>query len=252
MPEQDSKPFGYIYCALNTINGKCYVGQTSRTIAQRWWQHCNQSGKKSLLTLAVAKYGADAFVIDELDTASSRQELNAKEVFYIKLLGARNKGFGYNLAEGGGVVYRQLSQLHKSRIGAANIGKIRGPLSEAQREKIGSAHRGVPKVVSPEAKIRMSEMLRNRVLSAETLQRMSDSHKGKVQPKETIEKRAAAHRGRKNTSETKALMSAIRIGKPLPAEHVAGIKAAWADPIKKAARVAKIKATWAAKKATQI
>ena len=250
--KSDSKPFGFIYCVTNTISGKCYVGQTSRSIELRWRQHCVTKSQSSVLSKAIRKYGEKAFLIDELDTAESRAELNAKEVFYIKLIGARKPHIGYNIAEGGGVVFRKLSESQKAKIGAANKLVKRGPLGAEQRRKIGDAHRGVPKVVSPEAKIRMAEMLRNREYSEATRLKMSESHKGKVQPKEVVEKRAAANRGRKNTDATLALMSAIRLGKALPEDHVAGIKAAWADPVKKAARVAKIKATWAAKKAAKI
>ena len=115
---------------------------------------------------------------------------------------------------------------HKAKIGAANFGKVHGPLSVAHREKIAAAQRGVPKVVSPEAKIRMAEMLRNRVLSAETIKKMSDSHKGKAQPKEAVDKRAAAHRGRKNTEETKQKMSDAAKGVAKSDAHRASLRAA--------------------------
>lgn len=219
-------PFGFIYCVTNKISGKCYVGQTTRPIEFRWRQHCSKTGSATLLGKAVLKYGKDSFSVDQLATASSREELNAKEVFFIQLMSARDRHIGYNLAEGGGVVYRVLSDLHKARIGASNKVVKRGPLSEEQRSKIGAAHKGVPKVVSPEAKIRMAEMLRNRVLSSETLRKMSESHKDKVQSKETIEKRAASHRGRKNTEETKALMSKSAKGVAKSEAHKASLRAA--------------------------
>lgn len=56
---------GYIYKIINTINGKCYIGQSiQKDIRQRWSGH-----KKSiktdkgcpLLTKAFIKYGFDNF-----------------------------------------------------------------------------------------------------------------------------------------------------------------------------------------------
>lgn len=280
--KSDSKPYGFVYCITNLVNGKKYIGQTNGTIAKRWKNHISDKTGCRLLKNAFLKYGIEAFSIATIADAACKDSLNDLEVQFIKVLNTRDRDFGYNLNVGGKsgpqhpeTIARRAAALrgrplseehraklsvshmghspseetrkkmakprlkkyppktpeqraamsaarlgkplgpksaeHRAKIGAANKGKVRGLISEETRRKISAANLGIPKVVSPEAKIRMAEMLRNREYSEETRKKMSDSHKGKVQPKELVEKRAAAHRGRKNTEETKRKMSEARL-----------------------------------------
>ena len=55
---------GYIYKITNLVNGKSYVGQTIRTIEERWKQHIKDSkGNKDdfYLHRAIRKYGKENF-----------------------------------------------------------------------------------------------------------------------------------------------------------------------------------------------
>ena len=105
---------GYIYCIENLINGKKYIGQTIRTIKQRWKQHVytsrSSNSNKYPIHLAINKYGEKNFniyllyqcsfnILDDLNEA-----LNRKEIFYIEQYDTRNKKYGYNLAVGGGII----------------------------------------------------------------------------------------------------------------------------------------------------
>lgn len=56
---------GYIYKITNTMNGKAYVGQTYRTVQERFVEHLRMARKdriryKSLLYNAIKKYGEKA------------------------------------------------------------------------------------------------------------------------------------------------------------------------------------------------
>jgi hypothetical protein len=53
-----------IYCHTNKMSGKAYVGQTKRSMMQRWAQHVHDArtghGCRAL-SAAIRKYGSDAF-----------------------------------------------------------------------------------------------------------------------------------------------------------------------------------------------
>ena len=86
---------GYIYKITNMINGRIYIGQTKRTIKERWKQHIRQA--KSCETRypfqdAIIKYGTDKFNVEEIEKISETNEselykkMDDLEVYYIKEL----------------------------------------------------------------------------------------------------------------------------------------------------------------------
>lgn len=93
-------PYGRIYCITNAVNGKQYVGKTTRTIARRFAQHIGQANGCRLLARAIRKYTADSFSILELCSADSKLELDRCEKEWIARLGTVSPK-GYNLSAGG-------------------------------------------------------------------------------------------------------------------------------------------------------
>ena len=100
---------GYIYLITNSVNGKQYVGQTMRTIRQRYSDHIRKSRynkDNQYLYTAMNKYGIDNFSIEKIEFISCRtkrellDELNQKETYYISKLNTR-KPNGYNMTDGG-------------------------------------------------------------------------------------------------------------------------------------------------------
>ena len=103
-----------IYCIHNDINGKNYVGQTVKVInrfSKTYVGHFKDydkfvNGKLSetrALYRAWKKYGLESFTVFAIDTGSCREELNEKEVYWIKTLHTCVKDpdcFGYNLTWG--------------------------------------------------------------------------------------------------------------------------------------------------------
>ena len=115
MVKEEKKPYGYIYKATNTINGKVYIGKTEKTIEKRWNGHLkearalerlreafpNEKISGSHLNNAIIKYGGGVFSLNQEDIADNIEELNEKEKYYIKEYDSMNPDKGYNMTEGG-------------------------------------------------------------------------------------------------------------------------------------------------------
>lgn len=97
---REPRPYGYIYCITNKVNGKKYVGQTIRTISKRFQSHLDSRGDCPGIKGALNKYGRESFLVEELDRAGSQEELDAKERNWILELNTLSPG-GYNLEAGG-------------------------------------------------------------------------------------------------------------------------------------------------------
>ena len=112
-----NQPFGYIYLAVNTLNGKVYIGKTEfpRNIMDRWKEHLkegrhlkklrklnpNKMFSDTHLNNAIAKYGEKVWNIKEIDVAFNSEELTRKENFWIRNYDSMNREKGYNMTEGG-------------------------------------------------------------------------------------------------------------------------------------------------------
>lgn len=93
---------GIIYKATNTLNGEVYVGATTQNIEERKQDHYQKSnsGSKIKFHEAINTYGAEAFKWEQIDTATTQDELAQKEILHIGLENAQTNG--YNADKGGG------------------------------------------------------------------------------------------------------------------------------------------------------
>jgi len=165
--------YGLIYCVTNAVNGKQYVGQTICSAARRWQFHlvaalCYFS--QGALHCAIRKYGAEAFKIEQIDSAESLEELNEKEVYHVARLGVY--GGGYNLTPGGG--QPRISEETRKKMSEAQKGRVTSvetcrKISEAQKDK----------VLSAEHRQKLSESMTKYYSLAENRRKQSESHKGK-------------------------------------------------------------------------
>lgn len=92
--------YGIVYLITNKVNGKIYVGQTTKSSSERWKQHCISTNCKKLHN-AIKKYSADCFVISEIYTSFSKEDLDNQEIYWISYFKTMDKSFGYNLKSGG-------------------------------------------------------------------------------------------------------------------------------------------------------
>jgi len=103
-----------IYCIHNEVNGKNYIGQTikvkdrfSRTYVGHFKDYDRfingEINETRALYRAWKKYGLESFTVFVIDVGSNREELNKKEIYWIKTLHTCVKDsecFGYNLTWG--------------------------------------------------------------------------------------------------------------------------------------------------------
>lgn len=91
-----------IYKWTNKINGKIYIGKTTKTLLHRTKTHVNTTNVGSTLPIhnAIRKYGKEGFNIEVIATAIDVTELNELEVRFINDYDCRVPK-GYNLKLGG-------------------------------------------------------------------------------------------------------------------------------------------------------
>lgn len=111
--------YGVIYKITNKVNGKVYIGQTTRANGfngrypykgegiervKLYHEKKKEEGVSynEYLLNSINKYGCDKFEVCEVfDFAFTQEELNIKEEIYIKLYKSTNKKYGYNFTYGG-------------------------------------------------------------------------------------------------------------------------------------------------------
>lgn len=91
-----------IYKAINTVNNEVYIGATTTSVRQRLLDHNERAnrGESGMFQDAIRTYGTNAFNWEQIDTASSIDELAQKEKQYIIEYKAKVKV--YNKDSGGG------------------------------------------------------------------------------------------------------------------------------------------------------
>lgn len=88
----------YIYKITNKINNKIYIGQTIKSIEKRFRQHISvaKQGRQNRLAKAIRKYGPENFYIEIIDTATTKEELNQKELNWMYYYNSLDPKNGYN------------------------------------------------------------------------------------------------------------------------------------------------------------
>lgn len=131
MADSDTKAFGVVYVITNHVNGKRYVGQTTKTAEWRFNKHCLNSQYKSRVNSAIQKYGRENFSVETFGQAENRKELDALEIHCIRLMQSLNPEFGYNVAPGGvGNNIRTKQAIEKA---AAKLRGRKTPLEQVER-----------------------------------------------------------------------------------------------------------------------
>jgi len=199
-----------IYCIENKLNNKKYVGITKGCMLSRFKTHkriARYKENKQHLHKAMIQDGIDNFVVYQIDTANSKEELFEKEKHWIKTLDTKNSG--YNETDGGEgtwgwkpspekqkllnerqrELWKNNSQLREDHSKRAK--KIWNNLSEEEQIKRRDRFNSL-KIGNQHAKGKTWK------LSKETKKKMSESRKGWIMPEEGRKKISAARIGENN------------------------------------------------------
>lgn len=95
-----------IYKITNTVNDKCYIGQTVKTAEARWKEHqqhaygIHENDRKKTLYKAIRKYGLENFTFEVLqDNIDDCDQLDKAEIYWIDFYNSFLHG--YNETSGG-------------------------------------------------------------------------------------------------------------------------------------------------------
>lgn len=227
----------YLYLLTNTVNGKQYVGITSRKVTKRYIEHLHAAKNgTTLIARALNKYGREAFTLQGIGEASDWSALCQAEQAAILAYNTLVP-HGYNMTLGGeGTAGLPKSPEHRAKIGNAQrgaknhqFGKV--PAHHAKMlEAIAAVRveRGDPRkgrALSEAHKQNLSKALTGKTYTEAQKLAHSKAQHGHPQSAETRDKiRAAAlaqfarqgnpMQGKKHSEETKQRMAAARRGKP--------------------------------------
>ena len=127
-----------IYKITNKINGKVYIGQTIHSLDDRWQQHI-RNAKKGVRThfySAIRKYGENNFEPEVICEATTKEEMNLLETYYIQEYNSIN--VGYNMVDGGNnnvMFIPEVNQHHKDVVRSE---ENRTKISNSMKKKIAN------------------------------------------------------------------------------------------------------------------
>lgn len=186
-----------IYKITNLIDGIIYVGQDSKNRPTYY-------GSGLLIKRAIKKFGKENFKKEILEYCNTKEELNRREIFWIKELNSKEKG--YNICGGG-----------------------QGQNSEEIKEKFSNNRKGINNIMygknhTDDVKKMISENNKGRKWTKERkeLSRnyMLNRKFSEEKNKEIFKKISEKLKGKPKSEETKRKLSLANMGKTSPRKGV--------------------------------
>lgn len=177
-----------VYCHINKINNKKYVGITSREVKKRWLNGKGYQGNHHFNN-AIKKYGWDNFEHQIIAENLTKNEAEKMEIELIKEWNLQDPKVGYNLADGGNIINDTIKKkISKTLKGHKVSSETREKISVALKNRVAD-----PKVINALVAYRKGSPL-----SKDHKRKISESEKGKVLSEETKQKLRVVAMGNKN------------------------------------------------------
>lgn len=204
-----------IYKVTYLPTGHVYVGQTKRSLTERWDQHIRKAKSIDIsdanrFQRVLKSNPIESFEVEILETCGSDHDLNEAEKRWIAFFESKDPSKGFNLTSGG----------------------QRGDLTSEARKKISTKLRG--KTKSDVQRQKLSEIGKTKTgeknsffgkhHTVETIKRISESMQGEKGPCYGRTKEKHPMFGKHHTNETRQKISNKHKGRPLSPQHVEAIK----------------------------
>lgn len=102
--------YGYIYVIKNKINEKVYIGQTLRSVEERFKQYIKPSNHKKHYKLyrAMNKYGNDNFYYEILESNVCEDIIDEREIYWIEKYDSYKNGYNSTPGGDGRVIFKKI------------------------------------------------------------------------------------------------------------------------------------------------
>lgn len=187
-----------IYKIENTVNGKCYIGSAVDFLGRRR-AHRSVLGKNKhhseKLQRAWNKYGSDVFVFAIVEAVPDRENLIAREQYWIDSVKP-----DYNILKfAGSPLGNKHSEETRAKMSAQRLGVKKPPRTEEGRRNIAAAATG--RIMSAETKAKISAALTGRLKTPEERANISAAQKCRVTTDKVRASQSASRRGKKQSPE---------------------------------------------------
>ena len=124
---------------LSFPSGKCYIGQTIKSVQARFKEHCRTANCRAVSN-AIKKYGADNVRVELVTTVDTQEDADRTEKELISFFGTLSPN-GYNLTSGGSIYAFDTvqSETTKKKRAQSITGRV---LSEKSRKQIAKSLTG--------------------------------------------------------------------------------------------------------------
>ena len=161
-----------IYKFEHLSEHKIYIGKTKRKLITRIKEHVKPQKKGSYIESAIQQHGIESFDVAVVEECANPNELNEREIFWIKFFNCKAPN-GYNLTDGGdGGSGHIVTEETRLKISKTKTGKPGHPNSEKQRKiasELCKKRKGLPrKPLTLEHRQNISKGGKGRIFSAET------------------------------------------------------------------------------------